>query len=206
MMRMNNKRFHVSNIMFYLGLGVFVVLAAIYAACYKNNNLILKVIPALVFVFGLLIVIISMKTSKKMHQIFIGFQMVFWGLLFLLKHLNIFTYSFYQYWPIIGIVSGIFLTVAGLVKYKKVLFGYFVAALALFLMGCWFALFSFSIIKIPFKIVAVVGGPLFFIMVCIFIIGFFLMQKKYTNLIVEDDDNVSIDSDEFNTDSGDSQS
>jgi hypothetical protein len=141
-----------------------------------------------------------MKISKKIHQVFIGFQMFFWGLMFFFIGKGIFPYSFNQYWPLIGVVSGVFLCVAGLVKYKRVLFGYFIAAITLFMLGCWFALFSFKIIKIPFRTVAIVGGPLFLMMAGIFIIGFFLLQKKHANLVVKEDENEGVEADDVSTD------
>ena len=57
-------------------------------------------------------------------------------------------------------------------------------------------LFSLKIIKISFRDVAIVGGPLFFIMSGIFIIGFFLLQRKYTNLVVSDE-NTEIDAEDI---------
>ena len=198
---MNKRRFFVTDIMTYLGAALFILVTAVYFLFYqKVNNFYFDVLPLLVSLFGIVVVILAMKNSKKIHQIFIGFQMFFWGLLFFFIGKNLFRYTFYQYWPLIGAASGVFLCVAGLVKYKRILFGYFIAAVTLFLLGCWFALFSFKIIKIPFQTVAIVGGPLFLIMAAIFIIGFFLLQKKHANLVVKEDENDSIEADDVSAD------
>ena len=198
---MNKRRFFVTDIMTYLGAALFILISAVYFLFYqKVNNFYFDVLPLLISLFGIVVIVLSMKITKKIHQIFIGFQMFFWGLMFFLIGKGIFPYTFNQYWPLIGAVSGLFLCVAGLVKYKKVLFGYFIAAVTLFLLSCWFALFSFRIIKIPFKIVAIVGGPLFLIMAGIFIIGFFILQKKHANLVVKEDENDNIESDDFSAD------
>lgn len=198
---MKKQRFFVTDFMTYLGAAIFILVTAVYFLFYqKVDNFYFDVLPLLVSLFGIVVVILSMKNSKKIHQIFIGFQMFFWGLLFFFIGKKLFPYSFYQYWPLIGAASGVFLCVAGLVKYKRILFGYFIAAVTLFLLGCWFALFSFNIIKIPFQTVAIVGGPLFLIMTAIFIIGFFLLQKKHANLMIKEDENESIEADDVSAD------
>ncbi|MBO4534032.1 MAG: hypothetical protein J5726_10125 [Treponema sp.] len=198
---MKKPRFFVTDFMSYLGAALFIIVTAVYFLFYeKVNNFYFHTLPLIVSLFGIVVIVLSMKNSKKIHQIFIGFQMFFWGLLFFFIGIQLFPYTFYQYWPLIGAASGIFLCVAGLVKYKRVLFGYFIAALTLFLLGCWFALFSFRIIKIPFQTVAIVGGPLFLIMAGIFIIGFFLLQKKHANLMVKEDENEGIEADDVSAD------
>ncbi len=196
-----NKSFY-ANLVFYLGIAVFVLVFCIYIGMRsKVDHLFFDFLPLIVSLCGLVVVIFSIKTTRRMHQIFIGFQMIFWGLLFFLKSIDIFYFSLYEYWPVVGIASGLFLGISGLVKYKKPLFGYFIPSIALFLLGIWFSLFSFSIIKIPFKIVALVGAPLFLIMSGIFIIGLFLFQQKNANLMPKEDDNNGIETDEDFTDS-----
>jgi len=198
---MKKSQYFVTDILSYLGAVLFILVTAVFFHFYKQiDNFYFNVLPLLISLFGIVVVILSMKNSKKIHQIFIGFQMAFWGLIFFLIGKNIFPYTFYQYWPLIGAASGVFLCVAGLVKYKRILFGYFVAALTLFLLGCWFALFSFKIIKIPFQTVAIVCGPLFLIMAGIFIIGFFLLQRKYANLVVNEDENEGVEADDISAD------
>ena len=97
----------------------------------------------------------------------------------------------------IGVTAGIFLYIAGMVKYRKVQAGYFIPSLTLFLLGIWFMLFSFKIIKVSFQVVALVGGPLFIMMSGIFIIALFLLQKNHSNLIAKDDENIDLDTEEM---------
>ncbi len=198
---MKKPRLFVTDFVSYLGAALFILVSAVYFLFHqKVNNFYFDVLPLLISIFGIVVIVLSMKISKKIHQVFIGFQMFFWGLMFFFIGKGIFPYSFNQYWPLIGVVSGVFLCVAGLVKYKRVLFGYFIAAITLFMLGCWFALFSFKIIKIPFRTVAIVGGPLFLMMAGIFIIGFFLLQKKHANLVVKEDENEGVEADDVSTD------
>ena len=114
-----------------------------------------------------------------------------------MRELQILPYTFMQWWPMIGVTAGIFLWIAGIIKYKKLQPGYFIPAITLFLMGIWFMLFSFKIIKVSFQIVAIVGGPLFLMMSAIFIVAFFMLQKNNANLVAKDDENIDQDTAEM---------
>ena len=129
-----------------------------------------------------------------------GLELVFWGTGIWLYLCSVIPYSFYEWWPMLGVSAGLFLFIAGIIRYKKLLFRYVIPAAALFLLGIWFMLFSFKVIKISFRDVAIVGGPLFFIMSGIFIIGFFLLQKKHSNLVVSDDENTEFDAEDITED------
>ena len=97
----------------------------------------------------------------------------------------------------IGVTAGIFLYIAGIIKYQRLQAGYFIPSIALFLMGLWFMLFSFGIVKVPFQTVAIVGGPLFLIVSGIFIVAFFLLQRNHSNFVVKDDENIDQDTEEM---------
>ena len=175
-----------------LSLGVAIILFMVISAILIKqfeSNLLLNTFSIMAAVFGICVSVIGIKFTKKIHQIFMGLMLAFWGAGIWLRLRNFIPYAFIEIWPVIGISAGLFLFVAGIIRYRKLLFRYFIPALALFLLGIWFLLFSLKIIKVPFQVVALVGGPLFFIMAGILIIGFFLLQTKYTNLVVNEDDN-----------------
>ena len=162
-----------------------------------NHRLFLDFLPICVVLLGIPLLIIGVKLTKKLHHVFIGQGLIFWGLILFCSMLNVFHFSFRQWWPVIGVTSGIFLYIAGLVSYRSIKFRYFIPALTLFLLGIWFMLFTFNIIKVPFHIVALVGGPLFFIMTGMFIIIFFMLQKKYTNLVIPEDEASEFEAEEI---------
>lgn len=182
-----------------LSIGVAIILFLIISAILIQqfeSNLLLNTFSILAAIFGLCVTIIGIGFTKKIHQIFMGLELLFWGTGIWLRLCNYIPFAFVEVWPVIGVSAGIFLFIAGIIRYRKLLFRYFIPSITLFLLGVWFMLFSLKIIKISFRDVAIVGGPLFFIMSGIFIIGFFLLQRKYTNLVVSDE-NTEIDAEDI---------
>ena len=182
-----------------LSIGVAIILFLIISAILIQqfeSNLLLNTFSILAAIFGLCVTIIGIGFTKKIHQIFMGLELLFWGTGIWLRLCNYIPFAFVEVWPLIGVSAGIFLFIAGIIRYRKLLFRYFIPSITLFLLGVWFMLFSLKIIKISFRDVAIVGGPLFFIMSGIFIIGFFLLQRKYTNLVVSDE-NTEIDAEDI---------
>ena len=191
----------VASMILYFGSGflLFLVFFA-FLVPLENHHVVIRYLPTLAAASAIPVLYLSIRYTKKIHQIFIGFELLFWGIILVLRERNEFSYSFMQWWPIIGITAGLFLCIAGLVKYKKLLVGYFITALTLFLLGIWFSLFSFNIIKVPFKVVALVGGPLFIIMAGILIIALFLLQKSHSNLVIDDNDDIDMETEEITND------
>ena len=174
-----------------LSLGVAILVFLVISAVLVNqfeNNLLLNTFSLLTAAFGLVVAVIGFTYTQKVHHLFLGLELLFWGLGFWLKLCNYIPFSFYQVWPLIGVTAGLFLFIAGIIRYRKLYFRYVIPSLTLFLLGIWFMLFSLKIIKVSFRDVAIIGGPLFFIMSGIFIIGFFLLQKKHKNLVVTEDE------------------
>lgn len=170
----------IADLIISLGLAfiIFVIIAKVLIGQF-NNNTILNSFSILASISGLAVVIIGMSYTRRIHQMFIGLELFFWGIISYLMLEGYIPYTFAQWWPMIGVLSGVFLFISGIIKYKRIKFVYFFPAAILFFLGGWYLLFSLYIIQFPFRLVAIVGGPLFFIMTALFIIGFFLLQKKY---------------------------
>ena len=177
---------------FLICLGIFNIIVPI-----ENHHIVINYLPCVAAASGIPVLVLSIRYTKKLHQIFIGFELVFWGIVTVLHELQILPYTFIQWWPMIGVTAGIFLYIAGIIKYQRLQAGYFIPSIALFLMGLWFMLFSFGIVKVPFQTVAVVGGPLFLIVSGIFIVAFFLLQRNHSNFVVKDDENIDQDTEEM---------
>ena len=177
---------------FLICLGIFNIIVPI-----ENHHIVINYLPCVAAASGIPVLVLSIRYTKKLHQIFIGFELVFWGIVTVLHELKILPYTFIQWWPMIGVTAGIFLYIAGIIKYQRLQAGYFIPSIALFLMGLWFMLFSFGIVKVPFQTVAVVGGPLFLIVSGIFIVAFFLLQRNHSNFVVKDDENIDQDTEEM---------
>ena len=55
-------------------------------------------------------------------------------------------------------------------------------------MGCWYSLFSFGLVKLSFKTVAITLSPLFMLLIAVFLIIFFFLQQNHKELVVTDDE------------------
>lgn len=187
-----------ANLILYCGSGflLFLVIFNIVVPI-ENHHIVINYLPCVAAASGIPVLVLSIRYTKKLHQIFIGFELVFWGIVTVLHEIQILPYTFIQWWPMIGVTAGIFLYIAGIIKYQRLQAGYFIPSIALFLMGLWFMLFSFGIVKVPFQTVAVVGGPLFLIVSGIFIVAFFLLQRNHSNFVVKDDENIDQDTEEM---------
>ena len=91
-------------------------------------------------------------------------------------------------WPLLGIVAGILWFIAGRWKYKVLKFGYLIPSVTMFGMGLWYLLFSFGLISLSFKSVALTLGPLFMLMVAVLLIVFFFVQQKHSELVFSDEE------------------
>lgn len=188
----------ITNFLLYFGNIVFLA-AVVFTIVIDpdDHKFIFDFLPLLVACAGVPIFILCLYFTKRAYHLFTGMFLIFWGIFLFCVNRNYFSFKVDQWWPILGVSTGIFISVAGLYRYRKLKGGYFIPALSLFLLGCWFMLFSFKIIKVPFRTVAIVGGPLFMIMACIFIIAFFFLQKRYKNLVLPDEESSEFDDDEL---------
>ena len=146
---------------------------------------------------GLLIFLIKVSGSKKGYQFFIGFIFIGWGILNILFTF-IFDVNADIWWPLYLVVASLFLLITGYIKYKKIKFGYAIPGITLFIMGIWFSLFSFDIVKIPFTVIVSVLGPAFILLVGLALVLFFLFQQRHKELVITDEDSGDFDEEELN--------
>ena len=137
--------------------------------------------------------VFTLCRTKKNYQLFIELTLITWGLLVFLVIKQIIPYTLLQCWPLLGLFSGIFLFISGIYHYHKIKFGFFIPAVTLFILGLIFMLFSLKIVSISFQTTALIAGPIFMLMVAIFIVCLYFAQKKNKKLILEDDGKDSFD-------------
>ena len=65
---------------------------------------------------------------------------------------------------------------------------FLIPSVTLFGMGCWYSLFSFGLVKLSFKTVAITLGPLFMLLIAVFLIVFFFVQQKHKELVFSDEE------------------
>lgn len=186
---MDEKNSKLLNILISCGITLFAIGCVFYSLSMKRNAIDVLFVVMICFqlIIGTVICTLSAVKTKKAYHMFVGSILVFWGTLtILIRHVLPFTIS--QWWPVYGIVAGVILFASGLFKYHKLKFGYCIPAITLFLMGIWYALFSFNVIKVSFVSIAGTIGPLFMLLIAVLLVLFFLLQQKHKELIITDED------------------
>ena len=136
---------------------------------------------------GITTLIIALKVTKKFFHFFMGLLYLCWSLIYLVTY-TFFSFALHEMWPLLGVSAGILWFIAGKWKYNVLKFGYLIPSFTLFGMGCWYSLFSFGIIKLSFRTVASTLGPLFMLLIAVFLILFFLLQQKHKELVFSDEE------------------
>ena len=180
----------------YVGSIVFVsafILALVVSE--KQHSTIIDVLPIFAVVLGFATLVFTFVISHKAYHFFVGLFLIVAGTFEFLLMRGYLKHTIYQWWPFLGISVGLILFVTGIYKYRRITVGFAIPSLTIFLMGGWFMLFSFKIIKVPFSQVALIGGPLFMIFLMVSLFAFFLLQQKNKNLVIEDDEPDSFEDD-----------
>ena len=195
---MNKTKLILLDIAAYLGSGLFLC-AFIFSIFVTNPNYIniISFMPVLAFILGVISLVFTFVYSHKAYHLFLGLFLILGSTFIFLCIKNIVSWTIDQWWPLLGVLVGFSSFFAGKYKYQKIKIGYAIPSLSIFLFGLWLSLFSFKIVKISFTTVALIGAPLFMILVCIFLVALLLVQQKYKNLVVKDDSSDSFDDDEL---------
>ena len=136
---------------------------------------------------GLATALIAKKFTKKFFDYFMGLLYLSWSLIYLITY-TFFGLEFKVMWPLLGVSAGLLWFIAGKWKYKVLKFGYLIPSVTLFGMGLWYSLFSFGLIKLSFKTDASTLGPLFMLLIAVFLILFFFLQQKHKELVFSDEE------------------
>ena len=136
---------------------------------------------------GLAIAMIAKRVTKKFFHFFMGLLYLSWSLIYLVTY-TFFNFMFKEMWPLLGVSAGLLWFVAGYWKYRRLKFGYLIPSVTLFGMGLWYSLFSFGLIKLSFRTIASTLGPLFMLLIAVFLVIFFFLQQKHKELVVTDDE------------------
>lgn len=195
MRKLSNR---IIDILSFLGIAlvvVFIALAVHYSE--YGKPLILYIIPYAALVWGACCFTFTLLFTKKAYNMFISLLLFMFGLLSVAEILVHFTYTFNQYWPVIGIATGIAWLVSGIYKYKKFNLGYTIPSIILVVSGCWYMLFSFKIIKVPFTKVVVLLGPVFVAILVLVAIAYYFIQKKNKKLTIDNEEPEIFDDEEL---------
>ena len=136
---------------------------------------------------GLATIINSKKVTRKFFHFFMGLLYLTWSLIYLVTY-TFFSFALNEMWPLLGLSAGLLWFIAGMWKYRVLKFGYLIPSLTLFGMGLWYSLFSFGLIRLSFKTVACTLGPLWLLLIAVFLILFFFLQQKHKELVFSDEE------------------
>lgn len=177
------------NVFIIFGLLLFFIVAVF--AYWTSDKAILKVLSVLFlclqFIFGFMISLLALKRTHKATHLFTGSLLSVWAVLYFLVD-NVFVYGIGEFWPLFGVFAGLLLFVSGFYKYHKVKFGYFIPAITLVGMGVWYSFFSLGVIKTPFLEVVKRLGPAFGLLLVLFLIALFIMQKRTKKFVISDEE------------------
>ncbi|MGI5172400.1 hypothetical protein H0R92_02180 [Treponema sp. OMZ 840] len=130
---------------------------------------------------------LALTGTKPAFFIFTGLFLSSCSLLFLITDARLLPYSLHEIWPLLVVLSGLFLFPAGYVRFRKLQAAYLVPGLTLTGLGFVFLCFSLDIIKISFADFARTWWPIIFIIFGLaLVILFFYMQKQKQPVFCED--------------------
>ncbi len=177
------------NVLIIFGLLLFFAVAVF--AYWITDKAFLEVLSyvflALQFLFGILVLIFSIKKTRVATHLFMGSLLSVWALLYFLVD-NVLTCGLKEFWPVFGFFAGVLLFVSGFYKYGKIKFGYLIPSVALVGMGVWYSFFSFGVIKTPFIEVVKRLGPVFAVILGVLLILLFFIQKRNKKFVIKDDE------------------
>ncbi len=177
-----------------LAVGIFSILTGILLLGLLSSELSFRnffLRPTLLFILGAITIYISLVSTRYPLFTFSGMFFCCAGILFLFIDAKLIKSNIEQLWPVLVIMSGVFLFPSCYLRSKKITPSYVVPAMCLVCLGLLFLLFSMDIIKIPFSTFAARWWPFVLIIFGIgLVILFFLnqYQKNPFSLDEEDDD------------------
>ena len=184
-----------------LALGLFLFLAGIVMAFLPSMEQLqtyhFALNCAIVLITAALVYVSILSQNAAVFYVSVNCCLLSLGLLFLNARLGV--VQFKQYWPIVVIVFGITLLPVGRFHYKKFRTLYVIPSAALTILGAFFFLFTFKIIKMKMGVFFSYFMPFILIAGGISLIAMYYVRLKAMEkfpAIQEDDDEPSLFSEE----------
>lgn len=163
---------------------VGVLLALAFAG--KSPDFVSWGIPVVIFLSGLIILYSYIAFSRSPFKLFSGLSLSFYGIFSLLLAFDCFSFGLEKLWPFFVVLTALGLLVAARTTGKVFAINYDLPALALFLLGIIFLLFSFNVIKMPLSRLALLICPLTLIFAGAFLVILFFYRKSLLEILPED--------------------
>lgn len=131
---------------------------------------------------------LTMIKTKKATHLFLGLFLTTAGAFSLLVCHRIIGHTMTQWWPILVVFAGVYFFIAGMFRRRKVRLAVVFPSATLVVLGSLFMLFSFHIAPISFRSAVAIFGPFCLMAMGVFIVAFFLLQRKYNTLRITDEE------------------
>lgn len=193
----SEKKWMVSLILSIAFILFMLLLTSFVVIIWQSSKFVYYTLPIIILALNVLALILNLKFSKNSFAIF-SISFISFGVIFLyLLRLDVIGGTLKNWWPMVGIFSGLSLLGAGFYKNRKFRFEFLIPSIALFITGGWFLLFSWKIISIPFIQVVIICGPLLLIMNIVLLFVMLYYQKKNKLFIVNDDEYDQFEKDDY---------
>jgi hypothetical protein len=167
------------------------VLLAIFSVTPQRHGFLMW--PTLMLVAGIFLIYVSLAITRFAHQLFMGLNFCFAGILLLVFQRGNLVFSIHQVWPLCAVFCGCTLVLSGYFRYHYFRTVYLFPAALLTAMGLFFSLFSFHIIRMPLHDFVAMSWPVVLIVFGAILVGLFLYQQKAAFPYMTDD---SVDDEE----------
>lgn len=180
------------------GVLFFILLSSMIFLLGQDSKFISIILPSIIICFSIFTFILNLLMVKRGYIYFLSSLVFFCSIWMLLMQINIVLGSVKNWWPLIGIFSGVSLLFSGHFHHKKWHFGYIIPSVVLFIMGIWFLMFSLKIIVIPFIDVVLICGPLLLLLCFVLLFVLFYYQKVNKTFVLKDDEYTQFEDDYYN--------
>ena len=139
--------------------------------------------------FTAVMVYLSLLVRKPL-AFYVSINLCLLSLLLFLLNANSVRFKFERLWPVIIIFCGITLLPVARIYYKKFRTIYVIPSAALTVLGVFFFLFSFDIIKVPMRVFFRYFMPYFFIFCGIFLFAIYYVRQNRRDVfpVIQDDE------------------
>ncbi|MCQ2611129.1 MAG: hypothetical protein MJ169_05215 [Treponema sp.] len=144
---------------------------------------------ALLFISGIVVYIALIL--RKALVFYIGFNFCVYAVMALIVVAYHKPFFMSTYWPVLLITFGAALMPAGYIKYRKMRIVYALPAAAMVVLGVFFCLFSFKVIKVPFKVVLAYFFPAILVCAGLVLVIYYIYGVHNKNQFLEENDTMS---------------
>lgn len=128
---------------------------------------------------GMLLLFLSLVLVKSFLLVYVGLQLVFFGILALVIDSHIVRAGLKELWPVLVVSSGVSLLPAGLYRAKRIKSIYLFPGIVLVFLGLFLLPFSLHVTRISLKKLFLTFYPLAFILMGLSLVVVFFYQQTH---------------------------